>query len=379
MSNRRRWLVAQIAIVVAAAALAAGSRAVVAPPPVLGATPWTVTASPLTLDQDVATEIKLTVTAGDKQIGCVEFQIPSGFAVVSARGPSPWILDPIATGPPARVIFHVTKDGDRLTKDDDPAIFRITVIATKVTVGAWTASAFDKFDTSSNPVPPSKQLSGFVVVPLPTPTPKPTPSPTPEPTPSPTPRPTPSPTPMPTPVPTTAPTPVPTSAPSSRPSAAPTATGSAGPASGGGSSPPPSGPSPSPSSTLDAGSSSEPGASPSPDGSGGPSPSATPGAGGVIEPQPSPGAPSLGGATATGWANIPTAGVGGSVSPAAIASLLSSLGTFEWLVPSALLAAPGLLLILAVAAQMGGAMAWLPVVRRKLGGLGHSTIRGSST
>jgi hypothetical protein len=46
---------------------------------------------------------------------------------------------------------------------------------------------------------------------------------------------------------------------------------------------------------------------------------------------------------------------------------------FEWLVPSALIAAPGLLLILTVLAQMGGALAWLPVVRRRIGGFGLRT------
>jgi hypothetical protein len=70
---------------------------------------------------------------------------------------------------------------------------------------------------------------------------------------------------------------------------------------------------------------------------------------------------------------VPGDGVGGSgsaVSPAVISGLLGSLGAFEWLVPSALLAGPGLLLILTVLAQTTGALAWLPVVRRRIGGFG---------
>ena len=48
--------------------------------------------------------------------------------------------------------------------------------------------------------------------------------------------------------------------------------------------------------------------------------------------------------------------------------ILASLGVFAWAVPGALLAAPGLLLILVILAQSMGALAWLPIVRRKIGG-----------
>ncbi len=43
---------------------------------------------------------------------------------------------------------------------------------------------------------------------------------------------------------------------------------------------------------------------------------------------------------------------------------------FDWLVPGALLTVPGLLLMLAIAAQAVGALAWLPLVRRKIGDFG---------
>jgi hypothetical protein len=43
---------------------------------------------------------------------------------------------------------------------------------------------------------------------------------------------------------------------------------------------------------------------------------------------------------------------------------------FEWAVPALVLSVPGLLLVLAVAAQAAFAALWLPLVRRWLGGLG---------
>ena len=53
------------------------------------------------------------------------------------------------------------------------------------------------------------------------------------------------------------------------------------------------------------------------------------------------------------------------------ASTLGLFGkAFDWLVPGALVTVPGLLLIVVIAAQMFGALAWLPLVRRKIGGFG---------
>jgi len=297
---------------------------------------WTVTAAPLTLDQDVPTQVSLTVTAvGGTTIGCVRFKIPSDFEVVDAQGPAPWTLDPIVTGPPAQVVFHVTKDPQRLTKGAS-AVFKITVIATKVSAGTWTASAYEKFDPSSKAAGPDIGLGGFVVVP--TPTPRPTPAPTPRPTPAPTPRRTAAPT----------ATTAPTSPPGGQPAGTPHAT-----------------------SVTSAPGSVEPSVSPSPSATEpGPSlgPAATPGApiGGVSVPSPPP-PPPAGPTRTTSWATVPAGEARGSVSPAAIAGLLGSLGVFEWLVPSVLLGLPGLLLIVTVVAQTSGALAWIPVVRRKLG------------
>jgi hypothetical protein len=45
-------------------------------------------------------------------------------------------------------------------------------------------------------------------------------------------------------------------------------------------------------------------------------------------------------------------------------------GTMEWVVPSVALTVPGLLLVVIIVAQTLGALAWLPAVRRSLGGFG---------
>jgi hypothetical protein len=46
------------------------------------------------------------------------------------------------------------------------------------------------------------------------------------------------------------------------------------------------------------------------------------------------------------------------------------LAGFEWAVPALVLTVPGILLILAIAAQAAAGVLWLPVIRRWLGGLG---------
>ena len=59
----------------------------------------------------------------------------------------------------------------------------------------------------------------------------------------------------------------------------------------------------------------------------------------------------------------------GGISGAVISSF-SQLpgGLLAWSYPAAVMTVPGVLLIIAVLAQAGGALAWLPVVRRNLGG-----------
>jgi hypothetical protein len=54
---------------------------------------------------------------------------------------------------------------------------------------------------------------------------------------------------------------------------------------------------------------------------------------------------------------------------------LPGFEAFDWVVPGVILTGPGLLLLALIAAQMVGAMAWLPIVRRKIGAFGLSRRR----
>jgi hypothetical protein len=56
------------------------------------------------------------------------------------------------------------------------------------------------------------------------------------------------------------------------------------------------------------------------------------------------------------------------------AAALAGFGSILWAVPSLILSVPGLLLVIAILAQAAGGLAWLPVVRRKVGGFG---LRGT--
>ena len=203
----------------------------------------------------------------------------------------------------------------------------------------------------SNVATVSVTVNGASSTPTPTPTPRPTPTPTPSPTPRPTiplpslplpslPLPLPSPSIPPLPQPTLVPTPTPT--PSPRGSASP----GEGPLASTG---PPDAPSERP--------------------SGGPSGAPVPGAAGGVPP---PGGDSgvgdggsapeqpfvVGGpdhASIDGLDGVDIAGFGGAI---------------DWAVPSLVLSVPGLLLVLAVAAQAVGGVVWIPLVRRWLGAFG---------
>ena len=206
----------------------------------------------------------------------------------------------------------------------------------------------------------------------PTPTPAPTATPTPPPTPTPSPKPTPAPTPTPSPRPTPTPRPtlpLPTLAlPSILPTARPTP------------------PSPSPSSKPSPTASATPTPSPTPAptepptaGAGwGPGSGSGPGSGGPAGPAGTPGAPAPTPAPTDGRAfAIPGQGDIDRLeqdAPVIDAGSLVFSG-FEWQVPGLLLSVPGLLLVVAVAFQLAGGLAWLPVVRRRLGTVQLRTSR----
>jgi hypothetical protein len=57
------------------------------------------------------------------------------------------------------------------------------------------------------------------------------------------------------------------------------------------------------------------------------------------------------------------------------AATLGSLDGIVWAVPSLALTVPGILLLLAVLAQIAAGASWLPVVRRKLGAFSPTPTR----
>ena len=224
-----------------------------------------------------------------------------------------------------------------------------TIHATALSAGslAWAANAFARSDCAGAGsllgVPPIVVVTGPPVTPTPSATP--------------------SPTPVPTPVPTAVPTPVPTPIPS-----VPVVL------------PPPSTPGP----TVLASASLPPSvigtppaiASPGRTASAVPArtAAATPSPRATVSPAPVPGGPVFG----SGGPSRPTPDlarrgqfqVGGAPSgpvDISVDGLGISLGLATWAVPAATLGLPGLLVLLWVAAQAVGALAWIPAVRRLRG------------
>lgn len=124
----------------------------------------------------------------------------------------------------------------------------------------------------------------------------------------------------------------------------------------------------------------EPEPSPSPTPSASPEPTALPTPAPTNAPPPPPrgGEPPQADTWSIGGEATGEAGSGDRPGELPIANLASStLGlfgkAFDWLVPGALVSVPGLLLVVAVLAQMFGALAWLPLVRRKIGGFGFGS------
>ena len=168
------------------------------------------------------------------------------------------------------------------------------------------------------------------------PTPPPTPPPTPTPTPAPTPTPPPAPTGTPSPVPTA---PVSSAVPSAAPGATPTSIASEPPASV-------------PASTASSSVS--------------PSGPADPGSAGPAGPPIGPSGPTSGGLGSGSGLGIDPIDPLDSV----VGVDFVGVANFEWAVPTLVLSVPGLLLILAIAAQGSVGILSIPFVRRWLGGFG---------
>jgi hypothetical protein len=297
--------------------------------PVLGAVrTWTLTRSPASITAGTRTAVTLVVTdtggaGATSQLGCLTVAIPAGFSVSSASvtaapaGKS-WSATVSGSGP-ATVTARAATDKSRLVGGAKRDSVTVRVVVTGRTRGtfAWTGTAYSERGCSKT-LGGSQRLTISVAA---APTPRPTAAPTPRPTAKATPRPT--------------------------ASIRPATTASPAPATA--SPTPGSTPSPTPTVTPRPGRS--PTARPTPDATATPVTPAGPLGGG-----PPPDEFTVGGSgPAAGEISV---GLGN----------LGPFASFEWLVPSAVLAVPGLLLLIAVAAQVAGGIAWVPVSRRVLGG-----------
>ena len=291
------------------------------PASVNAATPWAVGLSPATLTKGIATDVAVTVTSGDLDIGRVVLTVPAGFTVVRtsiSSVPAGSVWTSAGAGPgPVQVTFGTTKDFWRLARGAR-AIFIVRVIATASPLGAWTASAYHNSAVNSQRISgPLQPLGPFVITTASTPAPI---------------RP-----------PTAAPTAIPTGPPAPRPTTAPTVMA--------------------PGATPASKSSALPAASPSdtPSALGSPDYIAG-GAAAATTAEPGGAIVSGGGGTALDVQVLPA---GGTVQLDIQA--VGAIGMFAWLVPGLALSLPGMLLILIVLAQAGVGAAFVPVTRRAFG------------
>jgi hypothetical protein len=106
------------------------------------------------------------------------------------------------------------------------------------------------------------------------------------------------------------------------------------------------------------------GSSPSPDGT----------FGGTTGQGPTAGSPTPGASGAPGSAVVRRFAVGhsaiGTIDGIADLDLIGLGALVDWAVPTLVLSVPGLLLLLAILAQLVGGVLWLPIARRWLGGFG---------
>ncbi len=338
----RRSTVVITAVLAVAVFAAAPIHATAAPPP------WTITRTPGFIDNGAKTAIKVTFSnrggpAGDDPLGCVTIAIPPQFAVSSVIVTAePAGTDWTASAAGGTVSIRASSPGDRLDPKAHNTSVSASISVTGSAVGTydWVADAWSSTDCGG-PFDAPVTLPVQIKPGTPTPTPSPTPTPTPTPPPTPTPQPTPTPTPEPTPEPT--PTPA---------RSTPTPTSGSGSGGGGSTSAP----------TQGGAAGSNPGSEPA-GRSPAPSTIAGGGTGSIAEP---PGSdltiPGLGRGTDRD-ADQPLV----DMTTAVFAPFGESL---DWAVPGLVFSVPGLLLIAAVFVQMIGAVAWLPVVRRKMGSFG---------
>ncbi len=307
---------------------------------------YTLVAVPATATAEVVTAFNMTLTnvAGPDDLGCLEVTLPPEYEIHS-------VSDPV--GPPGRdwsssfndqntVVVWSESGGGRL-RVLQSATFTIVAMPKEAGPTTWSNHAHRSHncdDSEQVGVP----VAVLVLPPLPTPTPRPTPRPTPKPTPPPTPPPTPAPLPVPVP---SLPVPLPSIGQPPTPEPEPT-----GPPT---SSAPRRSPRPTASDDEPA---TRPRASVLDEGASvGPLPTAGGGGGGAAgsaaDPPVTRDAPSVA-------FDEPELQLG----PVGIDVLA---GIEVWSVPAATLGVPGILLLIWVALQAVGALAWIPAVKRLRG------------
>ena len=320
----RRWL----------AGLTIGSAAAALPAIALATLLWSMTITPNVAIEGQPTGFVLRTTILQSgNIGCVSVNVPATFVIqavstpVATGGARTWVVSTIVNN---LVVVHAVKDSDRISNVGDTLTFTVTAVPTAAGLFTLANQVSDKPDCSGNLDNGTPLLVTVAAAPTPVPTRSPTPSHTP------------SPTPVPTQAPTQVPTPLPTgSANSASPS--PTSTQSA-------SEPPPSG-APTPTAAATAATS--------------PSPSAAPTPTAAATAATSPSARSTAGAVVLSVAPFDDSGNGAGGGFGTGLDILALLGTpFIWMVPGAIVGGPGLLVLLFVALQAMGALAWIPTVRR---------------
>ncbi|HET9498043.1 MAG TPA: hypothetical protein VFP83_06930 [Candidatus Limnocylindria bacterium] len=293
------------AVTIVASALAAAIGMVT---PVAGAVLWTILGAPVTATVFQSTTYTFTATnlLFVNEIGCVEIQLPDSYVIDALGDPSASNGDDwIAEiyGGTNWVLVHSTSGGGRLELLES-VTFTVQATATQTGAQIWNTHAHRQQDCSGAEIEPGVWPAGVAPVLLPTPPP---PPPTPVPTPALPPIPTPPPLPI-DPEPSGTPTPTETHSPT-------------------------------------------PSASPLP---------ALEGVGPATPPSASGAAQTVGRLAPFSDGQTSSFGIGTEVF-----ALLD--GPLLWFIPGAAVAVPGLLVVLFIALQALGALAWVPAVRRMSG------------
>jgi hypothetical protein len=287
---------------------------------------WTVSRTPRDVSFATSTSVVVTVTntSASAQIGCISIVVPGPEFAVGATSiasqPTPsriWAVSHAPGGGGTIVTAQATNGGSTIrggSKRDTVAV-AVTVSGRVAGSHGWTAAAFG--DTACLPSKALDLTAAFSVTVQPAPTPRPTP--TPPPAPKPTPAPLASPRLLATPM----------------PSASPPA-------------------SPAPTAAVPVSSTRPVSASPGP----------------LPPPRPSA-SPSL----APAWVAdddpfvVPVTHSAPGPMQVATTGDIGAL-MLQWGVPAVSLSVPGLLIVVVVLAQSFGGVAWLPFVRRWIGGFG---------